>query len=454
MNLFRPALFLCISLTELVIGKLVRCPDYCTCDTSVVKCVNFDDFSQLDFRTWLENATTPITKIDRLDLKPNRPILVDDSLRLDYLKIERQVILRNIRGFALNSNPFRDIDQSENKIELKLYDSVFEFYETNTTRLDSKCQSDLTGSLLAKFSKLWLNENMIYSNNLCPYVFNDVNFDIMILNFLNETNKFGFKKIQYGSQKPMPTSKIDYLFMFNVKLDRLDASFLDDGVFSSLKTLHIYGSLDELDTLSFRSLRSVILELNNFGQFIINEFNSRWIENLHTEHNQTILVHLNDKQQEFEYTDEEFCLFKTFPRYNVLPVIKTKPSLACSCTLLWLMQSFRVNSTSQSLNNVLLTKSVEKCANKTERVLYDKCEFEARISACNEGRVFTTKKTRSFLFQQSNVMTNLDESRTNSNDTTVSSETSRNFIKSLVVVLSAIGFFAISTFMGVFLYLY
>jgi len=56
----------------------------------------------------------------------------------------------------------------------------------------------------------------------------------------------------------------------------------------------------------------------------------------------SLLVHFTDKEKLFQYADEDFCTFRSFPASSrVYPVIETEPDLNCSSTLIWLLQNWR-----------------------------------------------------------------------------------------------------------------
>ena len=375
----------------------------CTCDSkSIVKCSNFESFSDLNFEYF------SIKEIDVLDLKPVKPILLDDTLKLHSFRVNKQVILRNLAGFSFKSNPFKEINVNLNKdgqsvVELKLYDSEFEFYETSTIKLSTECTIEAFNNqttLLSKFSKIWLNENTKYSQNLCPLVFKNASIDLFLAHQMNSKNRLKFRSMTNITD--IIKSKINYLSLINAKLDKLDSTLVDRDVFSNLKTFQLLGSLNEIQTdffNSFKFLKSILFELFNFGDFI--RRNSEWMAFLRNDNvfdtsksqQRDLLIILNDKNKQFEYSDNEFCLFRHFPNENlVYPVIKTKFNLTCSCTLFWLLKNWKMYKSKQG-SNIIQTQSVDRCINNqsTFETDVEKCDFEKRVNLCNDTTAFTPK---------------------------------------------------------------
>jgi hypothetical protein len=116
--------------------------------------------------------------------------------------------------------------------------------------------------------------------------------------------------------------------------------------------------------------------------------------NVKSMHKLILLLYLTDKKLEFGYTEADFCLFKFFPSNRfVYPIIKTKPALNCTCTLMWLIKNYKAYLTTQLLN-VVKTSSIDACLNieNTEfnRKL-EECRFDNRLYQCDSQRFPTTR---------------------------------------------------------------
>jgi hypothetical protein len=395
--------------------ETTSCPiSRCTCETAkFIKCENFTSFSELDFKS------INFTEINVLELRPLDPLILDNSLNLSSITIiNKQVILSNIRGFMLNSNPFESINQNmkkKNIIELKLYDSEFEFYESEETKLESKCnkyelinRNAFNNTILSRFSTVSLSKNVKYSNNMCPFVFQNAKIDLFLINNINETNRLGIKTVNLTENDYKNANlsiSINQLYLFNVNLTRLDDELLSRIVFSSIKTLQFYGNLTEIQSdlfgASFKNLKSLVLDLFNFDQFIRNK-NNDWMSSLGSYERPGIssngsrsiyssridlLVHLNDRKEEFVFDDADFCLFAKFPiNKHVYPLIKTKDNLNCSCTLIWLIKEYK-NFLNRQQFALFKTKSVEKCLDEVSEdfsTFESECNFDEKILSCED----------------------------------------------------------------------
>lgn len=405
------------------------CPStkLCQCQTEKISCTGFESFAELAFS--FERAV-----VDVLELRPSHKLIINDSLRLNGLKVKKQVILHNVKGFLVNDNPFARIEYEpvlENEpsgrgsIELALFDSTFEFYETNTDILDSRCtRNDLLttnlfdNTVLKKFTKLSFNGNMIYSKNLCPFVFKNAKIDLVLAYFMNSTNRLDFKTI---TNVVDIGAKISSFYLFNTDLDQLNEHLLNKIIFNNLRTLYVEGSLAHVESNLFnwfKSLKTIHLELNNFKEFISNERGLSWMSDLNQYENLTalslrgmhkiiLMLYLTDKRHQFTYDDETFCLFKHFPSYRfVYPIIKTKPGLNCSCTLFWLMKNYR-SYISQQLLNTLKTESVGECLVMENNLKFqskaDECKLDDRLYACDSA-MFTTTVSTAKMLQVSGIM--------------------------------------------------
>jgi hypothetical protein len=393
-------------------------PKRCLCQTDKIICQNFTSFSELEFS--FERFI-----VDIIDLKPSQPLLLDDTLKLNGLKVRKQVILHNIKGFVIVDNPFAKIDlepeldatRNYAPLELALFDSVFEFYEsTNSLLLAPKCTRNdlLTSSLfentvLRKFAKLSFNGNIVYGKNVCPFVFKHAKIDLILAYFMNSTNRLHFLSVPNVADIDATVSS---LYIFNSQLSELDESLLSKLVFNNIKTLQIEGYLGNVQTNLlnwFKQLKAIHLELINLGTLLRNR-SALWMNDLNKfenisattsikfMHKLIVMLHLTDKSQQFTYEEADFCLFQHFPSYKfVYPVIKTRPELNCTCTLTWLMKNYR-SYLSQQVTSVLRTVSASNCFPTIEnndlfKVKTDECKFDARLFACNPMLFPTTQST-------------------------------------------------------------
>lgn len=233
------------------------CPrsNKCECRADQIRCSDFETFEELG------EFPSELTQINILELKPSKQLLIDDRLKLNGLRVAKQVILHNIKGFLVKPNPFSMIladsvieQRSKNGmgLELALFDSIFEFYESPDLKLDVMCtwsqaqSSDLfDNTILTKFSKISFNGNIIYPKNLCPLVFKNTKIDLMLAYFMNTTNRFDFRELPDSGNID---SYVNSFYLFNSNLEILDKRVLSKTVFANLKTLHYEGNLQQIES--------------------------------------------------------------------------------------------------------------------------------------------------------------------------------------------------------------
>ncbi len=128
------------------------------------------------------------------------------------------------------------------------------------------------------------------------------------------------------------------------------------------KIIHFFyliGGLKSIETdffINFPNLKTLILELYNFTSLIRPE-NMKWLGHLKSLNysngtNNDLVVHLFDRSNLFQYTNDDFCTFAHFsPALPIYPVIRTRPKLDCSsCTLTWLLKNWRLHKQRYFLN--------------------------------------------------------------------------------------------------------
>jgi hypothetical protein len=456
-------LFLCSQINSLDFDACSSISSKCKCvenNKLVVRCVNFTSFSDLKFRRL--NAT----ELDSLELKPSRQLLLDTSLDLGKItRINNFIAFHNLRGFLLGKNPF---EKMEGSLEFNLFESSFKFFESPFQELNSKCnlhvfitnQSLFNNSLLSKFRSITLDKTVKYSNKFCPLVFQNSRIESLTLKDLNESNFLNFNQLSFRNYENEIfnfSMSIENLYLFNSNLKVLNESLLNKLVFSGLRSIQIYGELSEIQPQlfgsNFKNLRKIVLDLFNFDDFMRNE-NSDWMRSLGFYGNESskheIILQLNDRNEVFSYENKDICIFKHFPVKNrVYPIIKTKQNLSCSCTLLWLIQSYK-NFMNKSQIQLFRTKSVENC-------LLSNQSFIERTQNCNLERKITNCKGS----ETENINTNLNfsadmvvkQGETDNSDKTMNTFDNHQ-IRTLTITVGMFGIFSISTVMGVILYIF
>jgi hypothetical protein len=177
--------------------------------------------------------------------------------------------------------------------------------------------------------------------------------------------------------EPLSLYKIDKIVFINSDVGKLDSALLDKYIFqyiTSLSFINVYLSQIEAGLFrDFKYLKSLAFELNNFREFIqdlswLNDLNVAFKDINYDSLNSVNLTQtyklnqmellLSDIKMDYDYSDDQFCLFKNFPHTKlVYPAISSKKSLNCTCSLIWLIQFYKMYANKDRL----VTQSVQNC---------------------------------------------------------------------------------------------
>jgi hypothetical protein len=382
------------SVKECEFEKRVRECNACSYDqdSAFLNCNDMLSLNTLNF--------SQAQSIKKLRIKPQYKVKFDASLNFqaDETKLEDnyEVLLENFDGFELNANPFSDISNRRGSL-LDLKNLDLKFCENKICMLESG-DGD-SKPLFSSFENIYLEASVKFVDEICPVAFRNANIKRLVLNGPVPSNNLNFKSLD--SQSLSIDSVVEELEVYNSELYSLNSSFLDEHVFKALKRF-VFSALNpdvsiELDLFEpFKFLKEFDFRVFNLREYVMHN-SMLWMESL----NQGVYVDLSDssaltdpanKNKEFklkigdlsdfyELPDEDFCLFKNFPHSKwVFPVIKAKPGLECSCTLVWLVQYYKY----YSFKADLITPSVSKCLSDPnfEQIILD-CNFKKRVEDCD-----------------------------------------------------------------------
>ena len=386
----------------IVITSSNYCSEYapkCKCfDTLTLICDNFTTLKELNF--------TPTQLVFKyFVIQPVSPILFDHSFNISNLKFENNTIisLSNFNGFDIMTNPFKSIKYTGITVNLNLNQTQLNFYFNNKLIDSSSCSSKHLNSdiqpLFSAFDRLIFYESVAYPSKLCSKIFeNSIINDLLIFN-VNKLNRLSFM----SPVEPLSLFKIDKLIFINSDVGELNSDLLDKYIFqyiTSLSFINVYLSRIEMGLLrEFKYLKSLALELTNFKEFIqdlswFNDLNYAFKEILSYDSLNSLNITqrykssqmellLSDVKMEYDYADDQFCLFKSFPHTQlVYPAISSKKSLNCTCSLIWLIQFYRMYANKDRL----VTQSVEECI-QDERMFNEtiyKCGFRESLNKCSK----------------------------------------------------------------------
>lgn len=414
-----------ILLINFKLNETTYCYEYsprCYCEyNNTLVCNNFMSLSDLNFDRYIN------LRLKYIHLRPLKPIMFDSYIYFNFLNFdnELEITLSNFNGFDLLINPFDGLVDANKNMTLIINSSTLYFYYTNQLIDTTLCNTNYFSAnfkpLFSSFNKIILAETVNFPRRTCPLLFQNSNINQLVLNRITDSNRLNFMdSTEYESVK----FKLANLEIYNSRFS-MNTLFINKYVFRYLSAINTYNS----SLISFESgllrpfvfLTRLQFDLWNFSQFAkrFKYDQSNWLLDLNkdlddvnlvdrTENilqvykNKQILVVFSDTSQSYEYADSDFCLYRKFPfRKMVYPAIKTRSSLTCSCTLVWLIQYI---DTYKSKEDVI-TDSVRDCLNRPDfKNILVACDFPRRIEICENREVFYLSKANTQSEQSSSII--------------------------------------------------
>lgn len=385
----------------------------CFCEfENTLLCDNFMSLNDLNFDRYLN------LKLKYIHLKPIQPITFDSYIYFNFLNFDDnlEVTLSNFNGFDLLVNPFDGLIDPTKNITLFLNNSRLNFYYSKQLIETSLCNQNYFNSnfrpLFSAFNRIYLDSTINYPRRICPLLFQNSNIKQLVTYQITDSNRLNFiDSTDYENVK----FNIEQLDIYNSRIS-LNSVFLNRYLFGQVRNINTYNtsiiSFESGLLKNFHFLNKIQFEIFNFYQFIkrFKYDQTNWLLDLNTDlyevnlidtneniiktyGNKQIKVILSDPNLQYEYPDSDFCLFRKFPSNKMIyPVIKTKPNLTCSCTLVWLLQYVDTYKD----RNDLVTTSVGQCLNRTDfKQILVACDFSQRIQVCeNKEYLFVSKSSK------------------------------------------------------------
>lgn len=327
---------------------------------------NFDDFSELNFTN-----CEPI-KSQGLKIQPNKQLILDEKLDFKDLTIYGLefpflIVLQNLKGFDVDSNPFATIHilnvTTKKKLHLEYVykKTTFDFYYKNQLITHSNCNSTLLSVKKNHFSETtyimeFLSTDIIFHELLCPLVFFksrvfDLNFQF--INSLIIKNLITFASYQNFQQKSDLDSGV---FILDLQLYRvaINEKLLNRYVYYRMKYLTLNGIFFFPETNIFELFENLKM-LRIRTQFLRNVFqrNNKWLQGLNPKVyfdiysspfvnvKDVLMLILHQSHPDlvfYDFPQEDFCYFRFFPHNKlVMPTMKPYPQNV-SCLYIFLIQ--------------------------------------------------------------------------------------------------------------------
>ena len=369
-----------------------------------LNCTDVENFESLN--TFLADA------IKTLRVRSKNKIIFEGNLNFDGQESKFQenydIYLENFNGFIFTYNPFLAIERKASVLRLK--EGNFDFYLNGNQPLSSACifSSSLDNRpLLSDFDIVRLESDVNTSVIQCPLIFQNANIKRFILNSQSEQNKLTFRPLlptfpNSENDVSKLNSRIESFEIYNSELKYLDSSLLNRYIFKDMKSftyVSLTSNVNLENTLfgSFKSLKEFKFFVPNLELYLRNQ-DLKWSLLLNSDvkvdlENEAELQSIENQQKQFKlnvidsagnykFPEKDFCIFKDFPHDQlVFPIINTTPNLACTCSLLWVIQYSPYYKNQAEIQ----TPSVKECLNDANfQQMVDACNFEERINECNK----------------------------------------------------------------------
>lgn len=328
----------------------VQLSPFCSClgGPLYIYCYNFESFSQIDFTLLGE-----IRNISIISFYPTKPVILNNSLNLEGIKLVDSVVFNNIAGIDLKQNPFMKWTPKDN-LSLSFYNSNFSE--------PMECNPNLIGSnlrpIFSSFKTILFGYRNSYPIQLCPLLF--YNASLTYLN-VSETVDTDHPKFLDIAELETINSNIDVLLIFSGQRVVISSGLMNRLVFENLNTVRMLNTvLQRIDDDAFSkiyNMRFLNFSIINFENFFKNSTN-KWMQNLNSKtkvdysnpeslienQNKSLLVNLNSLHSSFffYFTEQDYENFKYFPHQNfVFARIVMLYPLNCSKTMNFLLKNAR-----------------------------------------------------------------------------------------------------------------
>ncbi|CAF0732264.1 unnamed protein product [Brachionus calyciflorus] len=341
---------------------------YCSCtkSISIIECGNFTNFSELDFTLLKNQSDNSSRRIYELELAPLNSLPLDDSLNLDGIHLYRSVILRNISGFRLESNPFESFKENDN-LNLYLYDVNLETLNHDHVCNLSQIDHHNYVALFSSFKYILIGSgSFTMSGRLCPLAFMNANLRQIEAYYIESNNTVKFSQLDENIDL---NCSVLNLRVWSAKNLVLDSHFLNAHIFALTRNIDFdfvyFHSIEDGTFQGLNKLRTLIFDLMNLKDFITKSDN-KWMHSLNSNvtvdydnsmevanlRNRTLLVTFNSRTgQAYNYPNSDLEKFKYFPHNQfVFARIFAADNLPCTETLKFLLKNARSYTTISTLN--------------------------------------------------------------------------------------------------------
>jgi hypothetical protein len=439
-------MFFNIIITILLLDESNLCPIKNDQEYSVIS--DFSSFKDLNFT----NCYYTLEKTLTLEIRPNKQIILDNTLNMTGLKIGSSsnryfgFMFTNLKGIdykptslLLPQLGFKQINKEEIFWNFKF--SNFDFYFGSQMIDKNFCDEKYfyhmydaemgfwkNTFLLNEIRFLILKKTVKFSELTCPFVLNGLQIKIFaiekLINSLISKNILGFYDVILHNSSKF-SKPIIVQFSATLYHNDLKKTFLNEMIFANLNFLDLYGKINSIENDLFKNINSLkILRFHTQNAKSLLTTNNKWFDYLNYGINLDpidIKYMIRNKDKMFilsiiqtfselnfyDYPEEDFCFFINFPhKHFVLPELKPNYKSSCSCTEFYLIQysiflNDDINYYSNSMTQFVYflgnffnnSYDSSHCLNSSKYEIIEKCNFKKRLNNCDIKSINKIKKS-------------------------------------------------------------
>jgi hypothetical protein len=251
---------------------------------------SFNSYDKLDLNCITKRLISPFNiTYFQLTLKPKRDLIHNNQLKLNALNTFRATFgirIIGVKGFELNSNPFRNYTRMQwlsfSAIDFKL------FYNNQLIKDPSRLgHYNITIFNMPSVGSLEFFEDIKYAKNVSPLLFKNIG-NLYQMTFYELTDTFICTNTLSFDDSELKTInsnesviKIEAILMVIYNY-RLDNKLLNRYLFQDVKNLYLYGPIASIhpETFTiFKSIRSITINANNLRDFYRNHLSAFYVLN-------------------------------------------------------------------------------------------------------------------------------------------------------------------------------
>jgi hypothetical protein len=326
------------------------------------------------FLTWSEvnnylKFHAPQSQKYSVNIKPQTPIVFTDQLNVgnlwrvfgggqtNFFSINI-IQISGIEIYPWNQSKLTNsVVNTSKTVALAFEQSPIAFYFLNKSVANLECSSDListTSKVNSLFNSflviIFARKNKYPTEPVCPYSFAHANLGL--LGFFDQINSILISNIwQFqidNSTLTTPINSTIYMCYVNGYGFTLDTSLVHPRVFEFLTEVHIYHSIEAIQTdlfkhfTIFESIHFFLDSLRNFFHRVGVNWTIYLAKNALVEFQP---LDLNDtgwiNGPDYLYPEQDFCLFSQWPIQKLItPIFDTTNLTECTSTLIYIMSPY------------------------------------------------------------------------------------------------------------------